>query len=204
VYKINEGTAHILRYDLIALPEADGGIYKIPINITYTDETGATKTQDDIISLRISSVPNLLAYIESSDITKKVKQGEMNIRIVNRGLTNIKLLTATLGEAEGLTTSTYPEVYVGDIDSDDYETATYDIKVSPLKKQIDIPLTLSFRDATNKEYTEERTVTLNTGSRGAVVTILTSISKTIFIIALLAVIAYGGYWFYKRRKNKAA
>jgi len=79
-----------MTFDLVTLPEADGGIYKIPLTITYTDESGESYSKEDIIGLSVSSSPDLLITIDNSEIGKKTKTGNIVIKIVNRGLTNIK------------------------------------------------------------------------------------------------------------------
>ena len=121
-YTVSSFLEKIMNFDLIALPDAEGGIYKIPIEITYTDEAGTSYTKDDYISLKLSSTPDLLIHVDSSEINADMKSGTVVLKIINRGLTNIKLLTAELDEGEGYEIMSQPEVYVGNIDSDDYET----------------------------------------------------------------------------------
>ena len=45
------------------------------------------------------------------------------------------------------------EVYVGNIDSDDYETADFKISLNKVKeKEVILPLSLEYKDANNNEY----------------------------------------------------
>ncbi|MBI4153007.1 hypothetical protein HY497_00660 [Candidatus Woesearchaeota archaeon] len=202
VYQINPKTQKSVSYELIALPNADGGVYKIPLTLTYTDETGSEIEKDDLISLKISSAPELLAVIDSSTITQEQRSGTVSVRIVNRGLTDIKLLTAALQESEDYSLAAEPYVYVGNIDSDDYETADFDIALQSYDKIVEFPIKLTYRDVTNKEFSEEVVLKLKTQSKGLILTIISGIFS-VLVTATAAILAVlGAYWLYSRRKKR--
>jgi hypothetical protein len=196
-----------MRFDLIALPDAEGGIYKVPINISYTDETGTAYEKQDLISLKISSTPDLLVNIDSSEITSKQKTGNVVIRIVNRGLTNIKLLTAEVVGNKEVSVSSQPEVYVGNIDSDDYETVEYTVTVNSYEPAVELPLKITYMDSTNRQHQQQLSLELKTGSNGLVLTIITGIISAVIRLAILAGIVFGLYkaykWWKAKRKKKA-
>jgi len=202
LYFISSRTGKIVKFDLVALPDADGGIYKVPINISYTDEAGDTYSKNDYISLKISSTPDLLVVIDSSEVKGDVKTGTVTLRIVNRGLTNIKLLTAKVLESDDYAVLSEEEVYVGNIDSDDYETVDFDFSVKSYDKTVEIPIGINYMDATNKEYREEVTIELKTQSKGLIVTIISGLISFIVKIAILVGLVYGGYKLYKKWKKK--
>jgi hypothetical protein len=202
LYQIESKIGKILKFDLVALPSADGGIYKIPVTISYTDQTGTSYSKEDYISLKVASAPDLLTTIDSSEINSKVRSGKVVIKIVNRGLTNIKLLTAKLGETKDFELISVPEVYVGNIDSDDYETVEYSLNLKSYEKSIALPLVLSYMDATNNKHTEKLTLDLKTYSKSILATILLGLLNVVIIIAVVAGIVFGIRWLYKRRKHK--
>jgi len=202
IYQLNSKTGKIINFNLIALPDADGGIYKIPINMTYSDETGEEFSKDEIISLKITSIPDLLVSVDNSEIVKKQKSGEIIIKIVNRGLTNIKLVSATLKETDDYEVTTQSEVYVGNIDSDDYETVEYKLNVKSYDKIVKLPLQISYRDSTNKQYQEEIILDLKTYSPSRVSAIFSGLFSILFWLAVIGGAGYLGYRFYKKRKSK--
>jgi len=202
IYQINSQTGKIMKFDMIALPDAEGGIYKIPVNISYTDETGTSYSKDDYISLKISATPDLLLTVDSSEIKGDQKSGNVILRITNRGLTNIKLLTAKLSESDDYTILSEPEVYVGNIDSDDYETVEYTLVMKSFEKTVEIPLEIDYMDATNKKYKQDVSIELKTFSSSLPVIIIKGIVSLIIRLAILGAIIYFGYRFYKKRKNK--
>jgi len=199
--QINQNTAKIMDFRLIALPDSEGGVYKIPVNISYTDNTGTIFKKNDYISLKISSTPDLLVAIDKSEITKKVRQGTITVKIVNRGLTNLKLMSAKLEESKKYSVSSQEEVYVGNIDTDDYETIDYTISVSSYDKIIDLPIKLSYMDSTNKKFSQDYTLKLKTQSNGLILTIIGGIISFVIKAAIVIGIIYGAYWWYKRRKK---
>lgn len=201
IYQINSKTGKILKFNLIALPDADGGVYKVPINISYTDGTGTSYSKNDIISLKISSTPDLLVTIDSSEITEKMKSGIVVFRIVNKGLTDIKLVTTEL-ESGDYYTITEPSVYVGNIDSDDYETVDYEVIIKGYEKMVELPLKLEYRDATNKMHKQTVELELKTHSKGLVLTIISKIFSTLITLGIIGGIFLGIRWLWRKRKTK--
>ena len=202
IYQINPKTQKSVSYELIALPNADGGVYKIPLTLTYTDETGSEIEKEDIISLKISSRPELLVAIDSSTLNQEQRFGTVSVRIVNRGLTDIKLLTAALQERDYYFIISEPQAYVGNIDSDDYETADFDIALQSYDKIVEMPVKLTYRDATNKEFEEEVALKLKTQSKGLILTIISGIFSVLVTLTAATLAVLGAYWLYSRRKKR--
>ena len=72
-------------------------------------------------------------------------------------LIDIKFLNVKLDKAEGYKVLSPYEVYIGNIDSDDYETADFKINVDKASKEkVILPLTIEYNDANNQEYTNAR------------------------------------------------
>ncbi|HLD33914.1 MAG TPA: hypothetical protein VJB66_04255 [Candidatus Nanoarchaeia archaeon] len=203
LYQINSNTQRSVSFDLTALPEATGGLYKIPIVVTYNDERGSAQQKQDFIGLKVSSFAELLVTIDQTTINSDNRHGEVTLKIVNRGLTDIKLMSAILEESDDYSVTT-PEIYVGNIDSDDFETVDFTIGLKSYDSVVALPVVLEYRDITNKKFKETVIVSLVTGSSGLVLTIIFGLIRFVITIAVLAGIGYGGYWYYQRRKHKKA
>ena len=201
LYQINSNTQRGIVFDLTVLPDATGGLYKIPIIITYTDESGTAFVKQDFIGLKVTSAAELLVTVDQTTISSDVRNGEVTLKIVNRGLTDIKLMSAILEGNDDFSVAA-PEIYVGNIDSDDFETVDFDIALQTYDTVVELPVVLEYRDITNKKFKETVIVPFRTGSSGLFVTILGSIFKFIFTIVVIAGIGYGGYWVYRRRKAR--
>ena len=202
VYKINPGETRLFEFTVMAYPGAEANLYKIPIEITYSDDVGNDYTKQDMIGLVVNSAPELAASVDEVGVNTVGQTGDLVLKFVNRGLTEIKFLTVTIGDSDGFELlSTTNEVYIGNIDSDDYETAEYTIKLSKTG-EIDIPITVQFKDATNKVF--EQSTTLKTTVRSAqdMGTAKNSTAAVITWIVIIVVIVLVVWWVRRRRKKK--
>lgn len=183
-------------FNIRALPEIAGGIYKIPLKMTYDGATTKSYELDSYLSVEVGSTPQIDAIVDSSTIYGSKTNGEITIKLINRGLTDIKLLNIQIDEADGFDILSADSVYVGDLDSDDYETAEFSIKVGRWKGEITIPATIEFRDSSNNFYSEQKNITfrkLTAAEAGQ-----NSISPWLIIVVLALI----GFLYYRYRKNK--
>ena len=203
VYQLKSNEETSIRFNLVALPEADGGVYKIPFEMSYTDETGTQYTKDDIISLKIGSKPDLLITVDSSEIYQKKKSGEIVIKIINRGLGDLKLLNVKIIKTDDFNVLSQEEVYVGNIDSDDYETVEFTLDIKSKQEYITLPIEINYMDSNNNEYTQKKDISLRVlGSKDAKKAGLAKESSIGTIITVLIVITGLAVYFWRRRKKK--
>ena len=144
------GELNTVTFILAADPTAAARLYKVPLQIVFKDELGKNYSKDNTIGVPIGSAPELSVYIESSNLAGG--KGEITIKFVNRGLTDVKLLNAKIIESDELTVLTSPEVYIGKVDSDDFESATFSIDLKNKKESFDIPVEIEYLDANNQRY----------------------------------------------------
>jgi hypothetical protein len=117
--------------------------------------------------------------------------------VVNRGTSNVKLMTFTLESSKDYKVlSPSQEVYLGKVDSDDFQTAKYDVKVSA-KDNVTFLITLKYKDSLNNEFTEKHEVVYNLVEPLAQ---KKSSTGTIFLVVVIIVII--GFVIYRRRKNR--
>lgn len=151
-------------FELIALNDAKSGIYKIPVEIKYTEDT-QLKVRNALIGITISSEPILGASIEDN-LLLKGQENELTIKIVNKGLSDIKFLEVETESSTYYSTLSSKNIYIGDIDSDDFDTARFRIYFrETVPSRINFPVTLVYKNTLNKEYTETFNLDLNVYSR---------------------------------------
>src|SRR3990167_6118036 len=63
LYQINSNTQRSVTFEMTALPDAAGGLYKIPLKVSYTDETGTSQQKEDFIGLKITSRPDKVFFL---------------------------------------------------------------------------------------------------------------------------------------------
>lgn len=192
-----------VKFDLIAEPDAKSNVYKIPLNIKYNDKLGNKYEKNNTIGLIVGDVPDISVGIDSTDIYNGGKVGEITVKFVNKGVTDIKFLNLKLKQTEDFNLISPDEVYVGSVDSDDYETADFELFVKPTKKsEIRLPLQIEYKDANNKDYSEEIDLRLKLYSTSEAKRFGLIKGNNIIGVLIMIVIVGGGLWFYRRWRKK--
>lgn len=205
--QLNSDYQSSLSFEIICSPDAEVGLYKIPINITYYDENDNAYSSEDLLAISVSEEPTLKAYIKKTEIYNPNQQGKVTIQIANSGISNVQSLEMDLinsSDYKLLSTTNY--FYIGDLDADDTESEELNIYVAnPASGEVNIPIKLSYSDENNNDYeeyfyldfelySEEELKMYGLASNGN--------SSYIYIIIVLA-IASGGYYWYRKRKKKS-
>lgn len=188
-------------FDIIALPNAGIGVYKVPLQLNYLDEIGNSYTENNTISLIISAVPQIFAKIDSSEIYAGKKIGKVVISLINNGVADIKFLTAELQESEDFEILTAKKMYVGELDSDDYETIEFRLKIAEGKAEVALPVMLDYSDANNKKY--EETINVDLEIRGAKEAGIQESKAGLYLSIFLGlVVVFFVYRHYRRKRHK--
>lgn len=138
-----ESFAFLVRAD----SSAKVGDYKVPYTITYGNSSTVKKGS---ISVRVSAKPSLsfTATIADPIIGMKTKA---TFKIVNKGLGEARFLSVQF-QASGMTVLSEKEVYIGSVDSDDFETVTLD--VIPTSKSATLSGVIEYQDDDVKSFTK--------------------------------------------------
>ncbi len=160
IYQLFSKNTTKLTFDIMSMADAESKAYKIPLEISYYDETGAKYEKSDIISLIVGDKPDFSINIDSSEIYGGNKAGKVTIKFVNKGVTDVKFLNIILQESEDYEIVSPAEVYIGNVDSDDYETSEYDLYVSSRDDIIYLPLSIEYMDANNNKYSQVKNLEL--------------------------------------------
>jgi len=201
--KLEPGESKEVVFNLFTDADAESKAYKIPYTLTYSDSSGANFTRTGILGLIVESTPDLSVNIESTEIYKAGAKGKVEIKLVNKGFSDIKFLNIILSENEEFKIISNPEVYIGKLDSDDYETAEYTLMVSKnAGEQITLPITVEYRDANGKFYTREVPLSLKLFSGNELKQRTNSGGFPWGIIILVIIVIAIVVYIYKRRRNK--
>src|SRR3989338_8030131 len=74
--QLQSGFQNSLRFKIIADPDAAPGLYKVPLNITYSDEQGNSLRVEDVLSITIGGTPHLRPSIKKSSVLQANKPGK--------------------------------------------------------------------------------------------------------------------------------
>ncbi len=203
--ELNDGDKEDFNFKLIVLPSAHTGIYKIPVKISYKNIDGNESEKQELISITVNSEPELKISLDDSAVLIRGKENEFSIKIINSGLADVKFLYVSINNAAKLKIISEKEQYIGDIDSDDFDSVEYRAYVEEdASSSISLPVTLKFRDSTNKEFSETRILTLKTYSlkEAQMFGLVKKPNFIPYIVVSVLVIAYIVYRILKKRKLK--
>lgn len=199
---LNSSDMLSINFTLVALPNAQEGIYKLPLKISYTDEIGNEYKENNTISIKISAEPKIFAELSSSEIYKENLLGKVDIKIANIGIGNIKFLIAQILPSNEYEIIGSSSSYIGALDSDEYETVDFKLEVKEGTKSANLLLKFSYSDANNKEYIDTVEIPLNiiTAREAGIKQNKNSLLILVVIAVLILYIAYRQYR--KRQKRK--
>lgn len=195
--RLNPNEISEVSFPIKAYPSATPGFYKLPISISFYDDQGTKTEKQDLVGLVVKSIPDLKIYVEKTTIAQAGQTGDVTLKFVNKGINDLKFLDVSLQESDEYGIIIKSQEYIGDLDSDDYRSETFTIK--PSSKNVDLKVSVSYKDENNNEFEEIITVpfqsnsTLSTGSKGP------SFSTMLLILVVGFLVVR---WFMKKRKAK--
>jgi hypothetical protein len=203
IYRLDPGQEAEFKYDLVAYPDAESKIYKIPFILEYYDNLGAKKNKTDFIGITVNSNPEISTILDRTDITNDKLAGTVTFKVINKGLGDIKFLNIILQNSEDYEILSESAVnYIGNLESDDYQTIDYKISLHKDASDVSVPIKLEYRDATNKYYETTQKISLHVVDSGKLDKVNGG-GTSIMIIVIIIIIAIAAWVVYKKtRKNK--
>jgi len=158
------GEEYTFSYDMITYPDAEPRVYKIPVQVQFRDDLDEQYEKNDIVGIIVSSKPDLRVLLDSTTLNTGVATGEVVVRFVNKGLADVKFLNVELDRSDSYEIISAEDVYLGNIDSDDYETAEFTLHVPVDKvagaREITLPIRYAYMDSTNNAFTATEDIVL--------------------------------------------
>lgn len=204
-YLIESGASNTFSFRLMAGPSLGAGIYKIPMSINYSDVSGNVYTKTDYATVIVGDEPEITADIERTTILGPGESGTVTLNIINKGLTGIKLLSVGIGDSDYFeVTSPSRNIYIGSLDSDGYETADFNMYVSPdASGALAIPVTLEFRDDNNNQFTRKINVEMRLYTQEELVKYGMRIEGGLAFPIIILVLIVIGYLVYRKFFRKS-
>ncbi len=202
INELNSDKTKEVEFQIIAFNDAKSGNYKIPVNIVYTEED-IIKTQKSIISIIISSEP-IIDVSYDNGLLLKGQKNQITLKVVNKGLGDVKFLELELGTSTAYNILSQNKIYVGDIDSNDFQTEDFQIFFNQGSlKNINLPVNVKYKDVANKEYNENYNLALKVYSKEQAQNLgLISKGNTIYIVLAIIVLIVVFFVYRLIRKQK--
>jgi len=202
IEELSENEDDTITFKIVALSDSESGIYKIPVKISYFDEDRNSGSKDALISITLNSEPELAVEIEDS-LLLKGQEGEITLRIVNKGLSDAKFLDIEIGNSNYYTILSKENVYIGNIDSDDFDSAKFKLYFKEsVPSRVNLPVVVSYRDAVNNRYVDEMNIQLDVYSRERAIELGLLQQKRTGIYIGIAIVLIIGYLIYRRIKKR--
>ena len=199
LYRLSAGESGQFTFDIKAYPDAASMLYKIPFVLEYYDSLGNKKNKTDFIGLTVNSVPDIAVLLDQTDITEKNKAGTVSLKVINKGLSDIKFLNVILEDGETYDVLSGSSAnYIGNLESDDFQTVDYLIAVNPDAQEASLPVKLQYRDANNKLYEETYNVPLRMIDSSRLQNTSFPFGTVIIVLIVIAAIV----WFFVKRARK--
>jgi len=154
--RINRGSKEQVKFKLIVNPDSHSKVYSIPLKIEYSDKFGNKKSISTSFGLKIYSPPDYVFSLAQTDVYTTNSQGEITLSMSNTGISDINFVTVELLPSPNYDIISTGIVYIGNVESDDYETAEFNIFTKKPNKEGIIPIKakLKFKDSYNVPFEE--------------------------------------------------
>ena len=205
VDEIKDGDKEKFTFNIIVLPDATPGTYKVPVKISY-DINGTRETKNGTIGIIINSPAQIRISVEGYLI--KGQEGIVEIRIVNDGLSDLKFVSVQSSQpTSGATINSPLYEYLGNIDSDDFETLEYRIfarETSP--SLISIPIKINYKDSTNKDFSQDEILNVKIYSQDEAknLGLIPGQNYTLYVAIGIILLLYVLYKIRKKMKKRKA
>jgi hypothetical protein len=197
VDRIDAGETEQVTFQLASDTSTVVKVYSIPVSLSYQDERNAVYADTAKFTLVVNAAPELSLTVDSTDFESKTKPGTVSLKVVNKGVVDLKYVTVRLVQTpEYDVLSPSNEEYVGNLDSDDFETVDFLIK--PVAENPRLKVQLEFKDPYNLNFAQDYDLPLriitdkDLGKGGAPWGV---------IVALLLVAGAGIWWWVRRKKR---
>lgn len=193
ISRLNPGEVTTVTYTIKAYPSATPGFYKLPLDLSYVNDQGTETETQDQVGVVVKAVPELKILLDETTVTKDSMQGKITLKFINKGINDLKFLDTEVLSSNDYEITGTTQNYIGDLDSDDYRSETYTVKVNDENAIFDIQVT--FKDENNKDYEQTLSVPVQFSEQQE-----KKNNSVVIIIVLIVIVA--GIWYYRRRKAK--
>ncbi|MFT4343517.1 MAG: COG1361 S-layer family protein [Candidatus Woesearchaeota archaeon] len=206
ISRIDGGEVVDVTFTVIPSSSMALGAYQIPLHLRFKDNINNNYEHHATFGVLLESPVEYILVVDSQDVFMKGQTGDVTLRISNPGLNNIKLMTMELAESRYYDILSSSQIYVGRVDSDDFESITYKLHVHDASDDLRVPLrlVLNYMDDYNVMHSvdEEVMLRLYTEDEARLYGFISpgGIGGTLILLIMLAGI--GGFVWYRRYKRK--
>lgn len=204
--KLPPQSEEIVQFGLAVDADAALKVHKIPVRIEFKDKFNNLHVVESTFGVQVFAPPEYILNLEDSKVYVTKQKGEVIISLSNIGVSDINFVTVELLASENYEVLSNPKLYLGNLESDDYETAEFEIyaKSAP-DNLIQLEVKMGFKDSYNKNYEELIKIPLKIYSRSEASKLglikSRNIIRPLIVLIILGVAGYIGYrrWIKKKK-----
>ncbi|MCB9358684.1 hypothetical protein H6503_02015 [Candidatus Woesearchaeota archaeon] len=206
IQKLDGGETVNVEFDIMPSSSVALGTVKIPLNMEFKDNLNNKYTQNSTFGLVLNSPVSYILNVESSEILSLNQKGDVTVQISNNGINNIQFLTVELKQSKDYKILSSPKIYIGQVDSDDFESITYTLYSNDTDDfgNMNLRLLLTYTDDYNKEYNVEEEVPIKifTAKEIKDYGLVPSGNGGMWLLIIIVVAGVFGFLYYRKRKKK--
>ncbi len=193
---------HTFTFNLVVGADAKSQLYPVPLLVTYADKFGRNFNFSSSFGLAVEAPPEYIINVDKSDIVLPNTKGKVVLSVSNIGASDINYVTVEVKGTPDIEMLSNNLVYMGNLESDDYETAEFDLYVKDQTGNIDLPVTITYKDSYNRNIQDTKILTLKVYSKNDAIKYgLVTPSSSWGILLFLIIAGAGGYYWYTKRKK---
>lgn len=194
IASLDGGEKHTFSFEVVTAPDAASSVYKIPLQLNFTTTSGVRLGQQETIGLIVHAEPELAVVVDEAELYDSSAEGTVLLRLVNKGLSEVKFVEITVLDGEGYEIGGNARtLYLGNIDSDDFETAEF--AVEPTADEFSLNMNLNYRDSLNNRYNSTVQVPLRTTENPEG-------GSNTWLLAILAIAVIAGILWWRRSRKR--
>ena len=190
-------------FKLIPDTDAESKPYKLSLTLSYSNAVGTSFEDTHIIGVSVKDDPKILMNLEDIDVYESNEKGRVTFSVSNIGTSQIKFVVVEMLSSDSYTVLSSDKVYLGNLESDDYETAEYNLFLTGQGGNL-FKLKISYTDNYNNELEQfvDLPITIYTGTEAKTYGLTQQNNgRTAFLVmVLIALIGYA-YKSYKKKKR---
>ena len=190
-------------FKLIPDTDAESKPYKLSLTLSYSNAVGTDFEDTHTIGISVKDEPKILMNLEDIEVYESNKKGRVTFSISNIGTSQIKFVVVEMLNSDSYKVLSSDKVYLGNLESDDYETAEYNLFLTG-QGDNSFNLKISYTDNYNNELEKLISLPITIYSDKEVKTYgLTDESNgrtALLLLLLLFLIGYA-YKSYKKKKK---
>ena len=197
-----------LEYDLFVDKNVIAGQYPVELMLCYDSTCNSGIKKEIIISVQTGGTPKIELGFEEFDVFSGGQKGMITLHVINRGDLGTKYVLLEVTPTEEFRLLSPNKIYIGELDSDDFETAEFEIFVAEnFTGKLMIPATIEYTDFNDKDYSETASLYLEVYSRSDLLKLgltqdYSTLKNTIFVLIIAAVFGGLAYFIYRKKFAK--